>query len=94
MGLKVDWDWIAFCCDFIDSFMVDVTYVRDDKVICYIPGCICYGCEYFGLGSVYDDYVGLSVTKPQFYSIAPCRFDYGFVDEQFVFYRWVGFFPH
>jgi hypothetical protein len=43
---------------FIDSFMDDVTYVRDVEVcmysmICYIPGCICYGSENFGLGSLH-----------------------------------------
>jgi predicted membrane channel-forming protein YqfA (hemolysin III family) len=35
---------------FIDSFMDDVTYVKDVEVctysiICYITGCICYGSE-------------------------------------------------
>jgi len=44
---------------FTDSFMDDVTYVRDvevcvERMICYIPGCICYGSENFGLGSLYD----------------------------------------
>jgi len=39
---------------FIDSFMDDVTYVSDVEVcmysmICYIPGCICYGFENSGL---------------------------------------------
>jgi hypothetical protein len=29
-------------------------------MICYIPGCICSGSENFGLGSLHDDYVGLS----------------------------------
>jgi hypothetical protein len=56
---------------FIDSFMNDVTYVRDVEVcvarmICYIPGCICYGSENFGLGSLHDDCVGLSGATPQF----------------------------
>jgi len=50
-------------------------------MICYIPGCICYGFENFGLGSLRDDYVGLGGETPQFYSIAPYRFDYRFVDE-------------
>ena len=49
---------------FIDSFMDDVTYVRDvevcvERMICYITGCICYGCENFGLGYLHVDYVGL-----------------------------------
>jgi hypothetical protein len=61
---------------FIDSFMDDITYVRDIEVrmystICYIPGCICYGSENFGLGSLHDDYIGLAGTTPQFYSVAP-----------------------
>jgi len=45
-----------FVVMFIHSFMDDVTYVRDVEVcvkrmICYIPGSICYGSENFGLGS-------------------------------------------
>jgi len=61
---------------FIDSFMNDVTYVRDIEVgmycmICYIPGCICYGSENFGLGSLHDDSVGLAGATPQFNSVAP-----------------------
>jgi hypothetical protein len=41
---------------FTDSFMDDVTYVRDVAVcmwsmICYISECICCGSESFGLGS-------------------------------------------
>jgi hypothetical protein len=75
-----------FVVMFIDSFMDDVTYVRDVEVfmysmICYIPGCICHGSENFGLGSLHDDYVGLADAIPQFYSLAPYRFDYRFVDE-------------
>jgi hypothetical protein len=35
---------------FIDSFTDDVTYVREveicvERMICYIPRCICYGSE-------------------------------------------------
>ena len=71
---------------FIDSFMDDATNVRDaevcvERMICYIPGCICYGSENFGLGSLRDDYVGLAGATPQFYSVAPYRFHYRFVDE-------------
>jgi hypothetical protein len=71
---------------FIDSFMDDVTYVRNVEVcverkICYISGCICYGSENFGLGSLHDNYVGLAGATPQFYSVAPYRFDYRLVDE-------------
>jgi len=65
---------------------MDVTYVKDVEVcvkpmICYIPGCICYGSDNFGLGSLYDDSVGLAGATPQFSSVAPNRFDYRFVDE-------------
>jgi hypothetical protein len=71
---------------FIDTFMDDVTYVRDVEVcmwnmICHIPGCICYGSENIGLGSLRDDYGGLVGATPQFYSVAAYRFDYRFVDE-------------
>jgi hypothetical protein len=50
---------------FIDSFIDDVNSVRDVEVcmysmICYIAGCICYGSENFGLGSLHDNYVGLA----------------------------------
>jgi len=75
-----------FVVMFVDSFIDDVTYVRDvevcvERMICYIPGCIWYGSENFGLGSLHDDYVGLAGTSPQFYSVAPYTFDYRFVDE-------------
>jgi hypothetical protein len=55
---------------FIDSFMDDVAYVRDVEVcvecmICYVLGCICYGSENFGLGSLHEDYVGLAGASPQ-----------------------------
>jgi hypothetical protein len=71
---------------FVDSFTDGVSYVRDVEVcmhsmICYIPGCICYGSENFGLGSLHVDYVGLAGATPQFYSVAPYRFDYRFVDD-------------
>jgi hypothetical protein len=71
---------------FIDSFMDDVTYVRDvevcvERMICYIPACICYGSEKFRVGYLHDDYVGLAGATPQFYSVAPYRFDYRFVVE-------------
>jgi hypothetical protein len=53
----------------IDSLMDDVTYVRDvevcvERMFCYIPRCICYGSENFGLGSLHDDYVGLHSSVP------------------------------
>ena len=71
---------------FIDSFMDDVTYLRDVEVcvvrmICYITRCICYGSENFELGSLHKDSVGLAGATPQFYSVAPYRFDYRLVDE-------------
>jgi hypothetical protein len=71
---------------FIDFFMDDVTYVRDVQVcmysmICYIPGCIYYGSESVGLGSLHDESVGLAGAIPQFYSVVPYRFDYRFVEE-------------
>jgi hypothetical protein len=60
---------------FIDSFMNDATYVRYVEVcmcnmFCYIPGCICYGSENFGLGSLHDDSIGGAGATPQFYSVA------------------------
>jgi hypothetical protein len=52
---------------FVDSFIDDLTYVRDVKVcmegmICYIPGSICYGCEDLLLCSLHDCYVGLALS--------------------------------
>jgi hypothetical protein len=75
-----------FVVMFIDSFIDDVIYVRAVAVcmygmVCYIPGCIWYGSENFGLGSLHDDYVGLAGANPQFYFVAPYRFDYRFVVE-------------
>jgi hypothetical protein len=66
---------------FIDSFMDDITYVRDVEVcmystICYIPGCIRYGSKNFGLGSLHDDSVGIPGETPQIYSVAQYSFDY------------------
>ena len=71
---------------FIDFFMDDVTYVRDvevcmQSIICYILGCICYGSENFGLGSLHDGYFGLAGATPQFYSVVPYKFDQRFVDQ-------------
>jgi len=71
---------------FIDSFMDDVTCVRDvevcvERVICYVPGSICYGSDNFVLGSLHDDCVGLAGATPQFCSVAPCGFDCRFVHE-------------
>jgi len=74
-----------FVVMFVDSFMNDFSYVRDVEVcmysmICYIPGCICYGSENFGFGSLDDDCVGLAGATPQFCSVAPYRFECPFVD--------------
>jgi len=71
---------------FIDSFMDDVTYVRAVEVcmysmICYLLGCICYGYENSGLGSLHVDCVGPAGAIPHFCSVAPYRFDYSFADE-------------
>jgi hypothetical protein len=72
---------------FIDSFMGDVTYVRDVEVciseskICYIWGCICYGYENFGSGFLLDVNVGLAGATPQFCFLVPYLFDYRIVDE-------------
>jgi hypothetical protein len=79
MGFQVD-------VMFIDSFIDYITYISDVEVsmysmICYIPGCICYDSENFGLGSLHDKYFGLAGATPQFCSVAPYRVDYRFVDE-------------
>jgi hypothetical protein len=69
------------------GFLVDdITYVRDVEVcmysmICYITGCVCYGSENFGFGSLRDEFVGLAGATTQFCSVAPYRFGYRFVDE-------------
>jgi hypothetical protein len=79
MGFKFD-------VMFIESFLDDVSYVRDvevcvERMICYITGCICYGSENFGLGSLHGEYAGRAGATPPFYSVAPYRFDYRIVDE-------------
>jgi hypothetical protein len=53
-------------------------------MVCYITGCDCCGSEDFGLGSLDDDYVGIAGATPQFYSIAPYRSDYRFVNSQYM----------
>ena len=62
-------------------------------MICYIPGCIYYGSENYGLGSLHDDYVGLAGATPQFHSVAPYPFDYRLVDDYF-FYIEMGIFSY
>jgi hypothetical protein len=79
MGFQFDVMFIAF-------FVDEVTCVRDvevcvERMICYIPGCIFYDSENFGLGTLHDEYVGFAGATPQFYSVAPYRFGYRFVDE-------------
>jgi hypothetical protein len=49
-------------------------------MICNILGRICYGSENFGLGSLHDDGVGFAGATSQFYSVAPDRFDYHFIN--------------
>ena len=68
-----------FVVMFIGSFMDDVTYVRDVE-ICMLPGFICYGSDNFGMGSLHNTYGGLARATPQFYSVAPNRFDYRLLD--------------
>ena len=76
-----------FVVMFIDSFMDDVTHVRDVEVCMYeIRFVTCRGAFAMALrilvwGSLHDDYVGLAGATPQFYSVAPYRFDCRFVGE-------------
>ena len=49
-------------------------------MICYIPGCICYGSENFGLGTLHDVCVGLAGATLHFCSVASYTFDYRSVD--------------
>jgi hypothetical protein len=49
-------------------------------MISNIPWRIFYDSENFGLGSLHDDDVGFAGATPQFYSVAPDRFDHRFVD--------------
>jgi hypothetical protein len=91
VALILDWDGIPGSFDVYLFFMDDFTYVSDAKVCmysmtCYIPGCICYGSRNFVLGSLRHEYFELACSTPQFYSVAPFRFDYRFVDEEFIFY--------
>ena len=70
---------------FVDSFVDDLTYVRDFKVcvegmICHISGSICYGSEDFSLCSLHDCHVGFAGTSPEFYFVSPNGFDHRFVD--------------
>ena len=50
MALIVDWMGFQFDVMFIDAFTDDVIYVRDvevcvERMICYIPRCVCYVSE-------------------------------------------------
>jgi len=65
-----------FVVMFIDSYKDDVTYIRNVEVcvehmICYIPGCICYGSENFGLDSLHNGYVVLAGATPEYYFVTP-----------------------
>jgi hypothetical protein len=62
-------------------------------MICYIPGCICYGSENFGLRSQRVESIRLPGATPQLHSVTSYKFDYCFVDEKFILYRVMGFFP-
>ena len=79
VALIVDWDGLPVWCD-VYWFFHGWRHVRDVEVcvelmICYVPGCICYGSENLGLGILHDDYVGLAGPTPQFDSVVPYRFD-------------------
>ena len=61
-----------FVVMFIDSFMDDISYVRDaelcmQSMICYVLGCIFYGSENFELGSLHYNYAGLAGATPQLF---------------------------
>jgi hypothetical protein len=49
-------------------------------IIFNIPWRSFYGSENFLLGSFHDDEVGFAGATPQFYSVAPYRFDYRFIN--------------
>ena len=99
VAVIVDLGGLPVCCD-VYWFFHGWRHVRDvevcmERMIYYIRGCIRYGSKNFGLWSLHDCcvwFVGLAGATPQFYSVAPCRFDYRFVDEWLVFYRQMGFF--
>jgi len=46
------------------------------------------------LGSLREDSAGLAGATTQFYSVARYMFDYRFVDELFIVYRYMGFFSY
>jgi hypothetical protein len=85
VAVIVNWDGLQVVVVFIDSFMDDVTYVRDVSVcpysvICYKPGSICYGSTNVGLGSLHYDCDELAGTTPQFHSVAPYTFNLFSID--------------
>jgi hypothetical protein len=49
-------------------------------MICNIAGRICYGSENFVLVCLHDEDVGFAGATPQFYSVAPDKFDYRFIN--------------
>jgi len=61
-------------------------------MICYVSGCVCYGSENFGLVTLHYYYVCLSDASPHFYTVAPYKFHYRFVDEWIIFCRQMGYF--
>ena len=50
------------------------------SMICYIRGAFVMALRVLDW-DLHDDYVALAGATPQFYSVAPYRFDYRFVDE-------------
>ena len=77
----------------IVSFVCDVSYVRDVQVL-YRMWFATYRCAFatalriFFWGTLHGEYVVLVDATPHFSSVAPYKFDYRIVDEQFIFYRW------
>ena len=65
VALIVDWDGLPVWCDVYWFFhgwrhLRKGCWVCVECMICYVPVCICYGSENFGLGSLHDDYVALT----------------------------------
>ena len=70
---RLGWASGLLWCLLILSWMTSVTW-GSLKSVCrviffYVPGCICYGSENFGLGSVHDEYVELAGATSVFWAI-------------------------
>ena len=50
-------------------------------MVCYIPGCVCYGSDKLGFGTQHYYYFGLADATTNFYTENQYQFDYRFVDE-------------